>query len=177
MVDLYNAYCVDDAAGGKGRVADLVTVYVEEAHPADGWALPFATIPITHRQPRSTAERLEVARAFVARFTFPLPLWVDTLANEVGYAYDAWPERLYIVVDGVVVYKSAPGVYSGAVFLRRCGSNNFHHPITHSPNAGPFGYNLADVETWLVERYGKREPRERSRLVDTVAADAASCRR
>lgn len=51
------------------------------------------------------------------------------MKNHVYDHYDAWPERLYIIVDGVIVYK---------------GGN------------GPFGYCLWEVQEWLAEKYGMR---------------------
>jgi hypothetical protein len=110
--------------------ADFVTVYIEEAHAADAWALPHATGGTPEvRQPRSTEERCEVARCFAARFASRGlgTVLVDTLAGEAAEAYAAWPERLFVVVDGVVAYKGGPG---------------------------PFGYVLPDVEAWLAARYG-----------------------
>ncbi len=81
------------------------------------------------RQPRSTDERREVAQCFAGRFA-QLGLGtvvVDTIEGEAEARYAAWPERLFVVVDGVVVYKGGPG---------------------------PFGYVLSDVEKWLADRFG-----------------------
>jgi hypothetical protein len=114
----------------KGE-ADFLTVYIEEAHPADAWALPDAKETPTVRQPRSTDERRELAKCFAGRFA-SLGLGsvvVDTIEGEAEAKYAAWPERLYIIVDGVVVYKGGPG---------------------------PFGYVLNDVEEWLVARFGPK---------------------
>jgi thyroxine 5-deiodinase len=112
MARIYARYCTAraDATGNPASTpaaaaAVMTTVYVEEAHPVDGWALPGAQTPITFRQPRSTEERCDIARTFVRRFDFRLPLVVDTIANAADMAFDAWPERLYVVVDGVIVYK------------------------------------------------------------------------
>lgn len=44
------------------------------------------------------------------------------MSDSANRSYAAWPERLYIIVDGVIVYKSGPG---------------------------PFGYVLDDVRSWL----------------------------
>jgi hypothetical protein len=130
MAEIYHTYCEDDAANKLSKVADLVTIYIEEAHPRDGWFLPNAnTGEVTFRQPTSTAERLNVAAMFVKATHFNLPLYVDTYDNEANYLYDAWPERLYVIQDGVVVYQ---------------GGN------------GPFGYRLDEVKAWLVRQYGER---------------------
>lgn len=127
MARIHRRFC-----SGSDAVAAMLTVYIAEAHPADGWALPQAMSPVAIVQPRSDAERLRVAREFAAHFA-PLlgdmPVVVDTITNEADAAYDAWPERLFVVVDGVVAFKSAPG---------------------------PFGYRLGEVERFLEGRYPGR---------------------
>ena len=110
-----------------GARADFATVYIAEAHAVDEWALPDArgagaAIPAGIVQPRSLAARCELARCFARRFPDVGRLLVDTMADEANARYAAWPERLYVVVDGVVVYKGGPG---------------------------PFGYVLDDVRAWL----------------------------
>ncbi len=118
-----------------GATADFLTVYIEEAHPNDAWALPDATTE-NHpsvAQPRTLEERLDVARCFLSTFARngvqPGPVVVDTFGPTcAGSLYQAWPERLYIVVDGVVAYKSGPG---------------------------PFGYTLPEVREWLEKRANK----------------------
>ena len=45
--------------------------------------------------------------------------------NKAGTAYAAMPERLYVVLDGKIVYEG---------------------------DLGPFGYNLDEVEQYLVTR-------------------------
>jgi len=48
------------------------------------------------------------------------------MADTARLAYDAWPERLYIIDAGKVVYKGDPG---------------------------PYGYDLGEVEAWLQQRF------------------------
>lgn len=137
------------------RVADFATVYIAEAHPSDEWALPHAEGTPSVRQPRGTEERVELARCFaqtVRRGEAKAAgragddagadadgeggsavvgigagaLLVDTLTNEASLKYAAWPERLYIIVDDVIVYKGGPG---------------------------PFGYVLEHVQKWLAEKF------------------------
>lgn len=52
----------------------------------------------------------------------PAPLVVDSMANEAMTYYSAIPERLFIILDGKVVYEG-----------RR----------------GPEGYHLEEVKEWL----------------------------
>jgi hypothetical protein len=128
MTELYDNYC-----SGKSAVASMLTIYIHEAHAVDGWHLPNApdvktgdAIIHTHR---SLEDRLNAARKFVATKKFSSELVVDSFDQNVLDRYEAWPERLYVIVDGVVVYKGG---------------------------IGPFGYLLHEVQDWLGERYGVR---------------------
>jgi hypothetical protein len=47
---------------------------------------------------------------------------MDEMSNELENAYKAHPERLYIILDGVISYVGG---------------------------VGPFDYNLEEVELWL----------------------------
>ncbi|XP_019642502.1 PREDICTED: type I iodothyronine deiodinase-like [Branchiostoma belcheri] len=86
-------------------VADFVVVYVAEAHPTDGWAMSGG---MDIRQHRSLEERLAAAE-MLALHDLPCPILVDTMDNAAARAYAAIPDRLYIVLDGVCVYRGGPG--------------------------------------------------------------------
>jgi hypothetical protein len=74
-------------------------------------------------------DRLAAANKFMEDKLFAMELVVETMDQEVQDRYEAWPERLYIIVDGVVVYRGG---------------------------RGPFDYLLHDVQDWLAARYGMR---------------------
>ncbi len=85
------------------------------------------THPLTHppagggayiRQHRSQQERIASGRRFLTDFSLPAGFEVvyDTMGGEGCDRYDAWPERLYVVVDGVVVYQVS-GADSGRGFV------------------------------------------------------------
>jgi type I thyroxine 5'-deiodinase len=83
---------------------------------------------VCYRQPRSTAERVAIARDFVERFGYPLPLLVDPIENPANAIYAGWPERLYILDERrTIVYKGDPG---------------------------PFGFHPEEAEEWLRQRFG-----------------------
>ncbi|CAH1261670.1 DIO1 [Branchiostoma lanceolatum] len=86
-------------------VADFVVVYVAEAHPTDGWAM---SNNMDIRQHRCLEERLAAAE-MLALHDIPCPILVDTMDNAAARAYAAIPDRLYIVMDRVCVYKGGPG--------------------------------------------------------------------
>ena len=81
---------------------------------------------VCYAQPKSLAERVEIARRFVADAGYEIPLVVDRMDNAADEIYAGWPERLYIVgADGKIEYKG---------------------------DTGPFGYEPDEVDAWLDAR-------------------------
>lgn len=112
-----------------------MTVYIEEAHASDEWRLPQSAVekelagagdsPIsTHA---SLDERLAAAKLFVRRKGIQGDVVVDSMRGQVLDQYQAWPERLYIVLDGRIAYQGG---------------------------VGPFHYEIDEVDSWLTARYG-----------------------
>lgn len=127
MVDIYNSYCT-----GDGAVARMLSIYIEEAHAKDEWWLPDSPEADSRRAINVHTcidERRAAATRFLEDNAFPIKLVCDSMAGDVVNRYRAWPERLYIIQDGIVVYAGGPG---------------------------PFGYNLPEVKQWLADRYGWR---------------------
>lgn len=61
-------------------------------------------------QPRTDAERSQVAESCAAKLKLSIPFVVDEVNNRVGEAYTGWPDRLYLVgKDGRIAYKGGPG--------------------------------------------------------------------
>jgi type I thyroxine 5'-deiodinase len=112
---LYAAY--------KDRVAFYV-VYIQEAHPVDGWQLDSnVTDKVLFARTRTDAKRSEVANVCVVKLGIKFPALVDHPDDRVERAYTGWPDRLYVIdADGRVAYKSG---------------------------AGPFGFKPQDVEATL----------------------------
>ena len=112
----------------QGR-ADFLTVYIKEAHPEDEWQMESnVTDDVCYPQPRTTAERVAIARDFTERFGYPIPVLVDEIANPANEVYAGWPERLYVIDEsGTIAFKGEPG---------------------------PFGFHPEEVEAWLAQRFG-----------------------
>ena len=101
---------------------EFIVVYVKEAHPSDRWWLGRTrTQRLAHsllgtlnridiEDPVTLAQRRKVAASCQANlFDGVVPLYVDTIANEVAVAYTARPTRIYLVgKDGRVIYN--PGI-------------------------------------------------------------------
>lgn len=96
----------------KDRATFLI-VYVREAHPTDGWRMVNNDrAGVSIRQPRSDAERVEVARTCSRSLGFGFPMLVDTIDDRVNHLYSGIPSRLYLIDgDGKVAYKSGRGPF------------------------------------------------------------------
>lgn len=103
-----------------GRYRDRVelwTVYIQEAHPSDGWQVPNnVRDAVLVADPRDLAARTGVASTCVAKLGLAIPAVVDGMDNAVDRAYEAWPDRLYLIDrDGRVAFKSGPGPFGFCV--------------------------------------------------------------
>ncbi len=108
--------------------ADFLTVYIKEAHPTDEWQMSDNEKEgVCYRQPLTTSERAAVARDFVKRFAYPIPVVVDPIDNPANGIYAGWPERLVVVDEG--------------------------GRIAYKGKAGPFAYRPQEVEDWLARRF------------------------
>ncbi|MSP59229.1 MAG: hypothetical protein EXR72_02625 [Myxococcales bacterium] len=55
--------------------------------------------------------KILLVRDFVKRFHYGIPLLVDPIENEANRLYAGWPERLYVVEEGVIRYKGGQGPF------------------------------------------------------------------
>ena len=88
-------------------------VYILEAHADDEWVDPDnAKDDVCFKKPRSLEQRIAIARAFSDGAGIPpARIVVDSMENQVELAYEARPEKLVVVKDGVIVFKSGIGPY------------------------------------------------------------------
>lgn len=86
-------------------IADSVLVYIEEAHPSDGWVSTDAPYQIPKH--RSLDDRLRAAK--LMNLETPAVVVVDTMENTSNAAYGAYFERLYILKDEKVVFQGGRG--------------------------------------------------------------------
>lgn len=118
MEELYKTY-KNDAA--------IFIVYVSEAHASDSnWPVAYAT-SLGIKKHTSYGERCSVASRLVAEKKLTIPCLIDKLDNGVASAYQALPDRVYLInKDGKLVIAG---------------------------NRGPWGFEpaLTAAETWLAE--------------------------
>ena len=90
-----------------GKQAHFYWVYIREAHPTDS-ARPARHIQI--EQPKTFLRRQEVAITCSVDLNLTFPMLVDDLNDSVSRAFDAMPDRLYIIgQDGRIAYKGGRG--------------------------------------------------------------------
>ena len=96
----------------RDRVA-FHAVYIQEAHPSDIWQMGSNIREgVVFRNPRSDAERFQVADSCVRTLGVRIPALIDGMDNTVEQAYTGWPDRLYLIDRaGRVAYKSRPGPF------------------------------------------------------------------
>lgn len=88
-------------------------VYIEEAHPTDGWQMPSNVREnILIASAKTFSERDEAAQSCVAHLGIRIPALVDDMRDTTERAYTAWPDRLYVIArDGRVAFKSQAGPF------------------------------------------------------------------
>ena len=112
-------------------VADFVMIYTSEAHTADDVPLN-GTEYDTMMQHKTFEDRVDAAERFSQR-DIPCPIYVDGMDNKASTLYASIPDRLYIILDGVVVYVGS------------CG------------RTGPYSYKPAEVGDWLKKFKAERK--------------------
>ena len=102
MEQLYSRY--------KDRV-EFFVVYVQEAHPTDGWQTDSNVEEgILFRQHQNYEEREEAAQSCTIGMHISVPTLVEEIDNAIDEAYGAAPERLYLIgKDGRVAYHGGAG--------------------------------------------------------------------
>uniref|UniRef100_A0AAQ6ILA3 Iodothyronine deiodinase n=1 Tax=Anabas testudineus TaxID=64144 RepID=A0AAQ6ILA3_ANATE len=100
-------------------IADSIVVYIEEAHPSDGWMSTDAPYQIPKHQ--CLEDRLNAAQ--LMHLEVPgCQVVVDSMENSSSAAYGAFFDRLYILQEGRIVYQG---------------------------DRGPEGYRISELRDWL----------------------------
>lgn len=87
--------------------ADFWWIYIREAHPSDS-SRPARHVQI--EQPKTFLRRQEVAGQCAAGLKLKIPCVVDDMQDTVSRAYDAMPDRLYILgADSRIAFKGGRG--------------------------------------------------------------------
>jgi len=88
--------------------ANFLFVYILEAHAKDEWPMPLGTQPCKYNQPTRIDERLNIASEYSKNFPVPFPMVVDTMSNDFERSYAVWPERFFVIENGVMAFIGQP---------------------------------------------------------------------
>jgi len=104
--------------------AAFYVVYIQEAHPTDGWQLDVnLEEDVLIANTKTPEARNKAAGSCVKDLGIEFPALLDGPDDAVERAYTGWPDRLYVIDrDGAIAFKSA---------------------------AGPFGFKPSDVQAAL----------------------------
>ncbi|MBT3535037.1 MAG: hypothetical protein HN478_14235 [Rhodospirillaceae bacterium] len=98
------------AAQHKDRM-DFYCIYIQEAHPEDGWQVQHnLDDDIVLNAPTTIEERAEIAEVCVLRLNMEMPMLLDDMTDQADGLYNALPERLYLIDEaGIVRFKTVAG--------------------------------------------------------------------
>ncbi len=102
---------LDEIAANYREHMDFYCVYIQEAHPSDGWQVAHNLEDgVIHQAPTTLDERADLAEVCVLGLDMKMPMLLDTMSDVVDGLYNALPERLYVIdADGRVVFKTVAG--------------------------------------------------------------------
>eukprot|EP00092_Neocalanus_flemingeri_P008138 GFUD01008778.1.p2 GENE.GFUD01008778.1~~GFUD01008778.1.p2 ORF type:complete len:124 (+),score=26.60 GFUD01008778.1:507-878(+) len=103
-------------------LADFVTIYIAEAHPAERKHFSGNYAIDTHADMEQRIEAAKTLREEAGEFLKGCPIMVDNMDDQANLAYAALPERLYVLMDGNVAYQGG---------------------------LGPFYYNIEEIDDFL----------------------------
>jgi hypothetical protein len=89
----------------------IFVVYLREAHPTDGRQSD-ANVrdKILVAQPKTIKQRTRVATEMCTKLDLSIPALIDGLDDRVGKAYNAMPDRLYLIgKNGRIAYQGDRG--------------------------------------------------------------------
>lgn len=88
-------------------------VYIEEAHPTDGWQMPDnIKDSVLVASAKTLDDRDEAAHTCVVKLGIHIPALVDDIQDSTERSYTGWPDRLYVIdPSGRVAYKSQAGPF------------------------------------------------------------------
>lgn len=94
-----------------GDLADFVTIYVAEAHPAERNHFSGNYDITTHATMEQRIKAAHILREEAGDSLKDCPILVDTLDDNASKVYGASPERLYVLQDGKVTFEGGLGPF------------------------------------------------------------------
>lgn len=107
-------------------IADFVMIYVQEAHPDDGWMMKKNYEILRHK---SIEERIEASKTLRSLLSEDITLYIDTIDNAASMAYSGCPNRILIIEGNVLTYQNGPGPTSYNFDDLRRSLQNLRQPM------------------------------------------------
>jgi len=104
------------------KLVDFVTIYIAEAHPAERKHFSSNYDICSHPHMEARIEAAKVLKEEAGEDLEGCPILVDPMDDKTNIAYGGWPERLYVIKNGTVVFEGG---------------------------IGPFGYDVNKVDKFL----------------------------
>ncbi|XP_028392067.1 type I iodothyronine deiodinase-like [Dendronephthya gigantea] len=87
-------------------IADFVVIYVQEAHPDDGWRMKNN---YNIRRHKSIEDRVEASQTLRSLLPSGIRFCVDTMTDEASKSYSGCPNRILVIEEDTLVYQNGPG--------------------------------------------------------------------
>ena len=102
---------LNEIAAEFGEQMDFFCVYIQEAHPQDGWQVDSnLRDDVIYNTPTTIEERADLAQTCVLRLEMAMPTLLDDMNDTVDTLYNGLPERLYVLdADHTVYWKTVAG--------------------------------------------------------------------
>ena len=131
------------------EIADFTTICITEAHASDGF--DFIGNKYKIKKHTSLQERILAASILLEDEDLNIPgtLLIDNMENEAMSVYGALPERLYIVLDGKVLFVGDEGPVGYSVEAVKTGWKN----IRQNHNKVMYTYAFKGRLFWPMNKY------------------------
>lgn len=92
------------------KVADIYIVYILEAHFVEkdkdgnftgGWPIGFQ---YNYEQTKTMDERRKMVELLIDEYHPTIPILIDNMNNDFQNAYNPWPDRAYVFLNGKIKY-------------------------------------------------------------------------
>lgn len=85
----------------------FIHIYVDEAHPRDGWYIGDEQAPPKHKNLKDR----EMASLEMTKIVDINNVYLDSISNKIKNFFGVKPGRLYVIKNGVIIYQGGQGPF------------------------------------------------------------------
>ena len=128
------------------NIVNFFLIYIQEAHPAGGYAPLVGRANFVIPAPVNFANRVAAAQHLASFEHFEFPILVDTMSDSVNSRWSAWPVRLFVVDrEARVIYAGQHGPW----YFKPTRSYDPLLPGTPDHLRNVAGYSFESLEEFL----------------------------